>query len=351
MPLKLFRRKSGGNYWVRGTIAGCHIYESTGLDQRRLAEAWAHRRETQILERHALGEAATLTFAEAALDYLTAGKSARFLDPLLEHFGPDTRLVDIDNQSLRAAATILYPGRAPGTINRQVIAPVSAVCNHAADQGKAQARRFTRLKEGQGRTRWLSPSEFEGLLKAAAPHLRPILAWLIGTGCRSGEALKAEARDFYPDTGEAWVQETKNGHPRMVRMPGRALDIILAAGLPDQGPILLTPKGQPYVIRKDGGGQFQTAFNQARDDAGLGPDVTPHVLRHTWATWFYAQTKDFGQMLDLGGWRTTDTAEKYRKMAPANLGQILHRHGWDYTRMAELLPTAEDRRRELRSVQ
>ena len=30
---------------------------------------------------------------------------------------------------------------------------------------------------------------------------------------------------------------------------------------------------------------MRRAFNGARDHAGLGPDVTPHTLRHTCATW------------------------------------------------------------------
>ena len=75
------------------------------------------------------------------------------------------------------------------------------------------------------------------------------------------------------------------------------------------------------LMRDNGGGQIQTAFNNARDQAGLGQDVTPHVIRHTWATWFYAVTRDYGRLLDLGGWRTTSVAERYRKIAPADQGE------------------------------
>jgi len=70
---------------------------------------------------------------------------------------------------------------------------------------------------------------------------------------------------------------------------------------------------------------------QIADLAGLGADVTPHVLRHTWATWFYSQTRDFGGLLDLGGWRKADMAQRYRKIAPADLPARLMAHGWDYT--------------------
>ena len=103
-------------------------------------------------------------------------------------------------------------------------------------------------------------------------------------------------------------------------------------------------------MRKNCGGQIQTAFNNARDSAGLGRDVTPHVIRHTWATWFYAATKDYGQLLDIGGWRTTSSAERYRKMAPADLGDRLAQAGWDFTRLGDQLPAPDKRRAAIHFV-
>lgn len=335
MPIKLYKR--GKMYHARGTIAGQRIRESTGCSNRRHAEAWAIRRESEILQRHALGIEATLTFAEAALAYIETGGETRFLGRIIDYFGPDTLVAEIDNSKLLYAAGDLYPDAAPATVNRQLIGPVSAVVNMAAENGLAQPRRFRRLKARGARTRWLDPAEFDRLLSHAAPHLVPILALLIGTGCRASEALGAAHSEWHPDTGELWLPETKNGHPRMVQMPARARDLVVAGAAPE-GRLLRTPKGHPYVLRDNGGGQIQTAFNTARDQAQLGDDVTPHVLRHTWATWFYAQTRDFGRMLDLGGWRTTSTAERYRKIAPADLGDRLHRYGWDFTRLGNQLP-------------
>lgn len=350
MPLKLFRRSKSGAYYVRGTIAGQNVYESTGLSNRRQAQAWAIRRENQILERHAFGDKATLTFAEAAVEYQLAGGEGRFLGKILDHFGPDTRVAEITNGTLLEAAAAIYPDASPATINRQLIGPVSAVISQAAENGRANPIKFRRLTAKGARTRWLDPGEMDKLLEAAAPHLVPILAALIGTGCRASEALGAEVANWYPDTGEIWLPETKSGHPRMAQMPARARDMILAAGVPAEGRLFRTPKGDPYIMRDNGGGQIQTAFNQARDLAGLGPDVTPHVIRHTWATWFYSATQDYGRMLDLGGWRTTSTAERYRKIAPANLGRRLEKSGWDFTRLGDDLPAPEERRADLRVV-
>lgn len=335
MPLKLTKR---GRVWhAQGTIAGQRIRESTGCSDRRQAEAWAIRREKEALDRHAFGAAATLTFAEAALDYITAGGETRFLARIIEHFGPDMAAAAVDITAAQTAALALYPDGSPATRNRQVIGPISAVINMAAENGKTPPRKFRRFKAKGQRTRWLDPDELDRLLDAAAPHLVPILAALIGTGARSSEIIGATADDWHPDTGEIWLPETKNGHPRMAQMPARARDLVAPSVWPS-GALFRTPKGAPYVPRENGGGQIQAAFNAARDAARLGPDVTPHVLRHTWATWYYSQTKDFGRMLDLGGWRTTSTAERYRKIAPADLGERLQRAGWDFAALGDRLP-------------
>ncbi|WP_254695137.1 site-specific integrase [Leisingera sp. NJS201] len=301
-------------------------------------------------ERHAFGASATLTFAEAAHEYMLSGGEGRFLKKVLEYFGPDTRVADIDNGTMLEAADAIYPDAAPATVNRQLIGPVSAVIGMASENGRAIPRKFRRLTVRNARTRWLTPAEFERLLSNAAPHLVPILACLIGTGCRASEALGAEVENWHPATGELWLPETKNGHARMVQMPERARDLILAEGVPEDGQLLQTPKGQGYVMRSNGGGQIQTAFNFARDNAGLGPEVTPHVIRHTWATWFYAATKDYGRMLDLGGWRTASTAERYRKNSPADLPAKLLKAGWNFQRLGADLPDTMERRAGLRAV-
>jgi len=330
--LKQYQRKKGGNWYLRGTVAGFSIHESTQTHHRATAEAIRIKRESELLARRAYGQKATITFAEAALTYMQAGGEARFLQPILLFFGGDTRLQDINNAAISKAAKAIYPKARPATINRQLITPISAVINTAAQDGLCDPKRFKRQPDDRKRLRWLTPREAERLINAADPHLAPVLALLLGGGCRTSEALSLDASTYYPATAEAYLPDTKNGHPRMIRLPARANDMIKAAGVPEIGPICRTPRGKPYVIRKNGGGQISAAFRKAIDRAGLDDDITPHTLRHTWATWFYAQTRDFGGLLDLGGWQKADMANRYRKAPPEDLGAKLHRYNWDFTR-------------------
>ncbi|PCJ08759.1 MAG: integrase [Rhodobacteraceae bacterium] len=338
MPLII--KKRGATYYARGTVAGQRIYESTGCSRRADAHAWATRYEYQIMQRHSLGEEATLTFAEAALDYMNAGGERKHLGKILDHFGPDFLARDMNNAAINAAALDLYPTAAPATITRQLITPIRAVITMAAEDGRTQLRKFRTRGSGAVRTRWLHPEEFETFLDQAGAHLVPILAAMVGTGARVSELLRTDVKNFYAETGQIWLDETKNEYPRMLKMPGRARDLILAQGIPAQGKLFRRPDGKPYTLTPRQT-PMKTAFQAARVRAGLGPDVIPHSLRHTWATWFYCATKDYGGLLDLGGWRVSDMAQRYRKIAPDHLPDMLAAQGWDFTRLGRDIPAPD----------
>lgn len=277
-------------------------------------------------------------FYSAAADYVRAGGSPRFLPPLIEYFGRDTTIDDIDEAAIVAAGVAVYPGRAPDTIRRQVRVPVQAVQNFARGNRRRKSTDRKRL-------RWLTPEEAERLLQAAMglklpnhqtpePYTAAKIAALLGTGMRTGECFAAMVDDFNEPTRQLWIPAVQTGagktssSARWVRFPTRALEIIGAP--PEEGRMFRTAYGKPITMRDSGGGQMKESFDRARDAAGLGPDVTPHVLRHTWATWFYCQTRDFGTLMDQGGWSDAGTANRYRKLAPDDLPERLLRHGWEF---------------------
>ena len=272
-------------------------------------------------------------FYLAALRYMEQGKEKRFLSRIIEHFGEHTLIEDIDTMAIAAAAAELYPYAKPETVKRQLKTPIVAVKNFA--QGTGRAKNYDTR-----RTRWLTPEEVEKLLYFASrpheaglhdPHLRTLqkIAFMLGGGAGPGETFATQAENWNSNTSEWWLDGTKTVYrARFVLLPQRSIDLM--GDLPESGPAFLTPDGQPYVERQNGGGQMAEAFGKIRDAAGLGRDVVPYTLRHTWATWFYAQTKDFRRLVDLGGWNKSDTANRYCKVAPKDLGNRLLRHGWDF---------------------
>jgi hypothetical protein len=115
MSLIRYRRKPGGNWYLRGGVQGVSIHESTGTSVASQAEAIKIRRAAEILERRAYGTAKTITLAEAALTYMQTGGEARFLSPLLEYAGPNTLITQIDNAWIAKAAAAIYPDAAKAT--------------------------------------------------------------------------------------------------------------------------------------------------------------------------------------------------------------------------------------------
>lgn len=334
MSLRIYRRPGNPNWYLRGTVARQGVYETTGTDDKAAAEALRIRREAEILDRAVHGRRATVTFAQAAVTYVESGGERRFLPRLARYFGPDKLVRDIDADTVNACARALFPHAAPATVNRQVITPIAAIVNLEAETNGYTPRRFRRRREPRARQRWLTPAEAEALIGAAGDvaqgATRLIVLTLLGTGLRAGELTAIERQHLHLGSAEAYVADSKTGAARMVWFPRRTAAALEAAQLPEAGAVFRTPRGAPYARQAGRGGPFRRAFNTARDRAGLGDDVTPHVCRHTWATWFYAATRDFGRLMDLGGWVRADTANRYRKIAPVWLPQALLDHGWDF---------------------
>lgn len=157
--------------------------------------------------------------------------------------------------------------------------------------------------------------------------------FLLATGLRTGDVVRLQVENINVPTAQAWIADPKNNDPRWAPIErARGLPALLD-GLPAQGAAFLTPKGQPYRIRaNNSAGQFAGIFNKAREAAGLGQEVTPHVLRHTWATWFYAATgHNLPALMLAGGWKKADMAMRYSKLAPADLALRLQKCGWRFS--------------------
>lgn len=65
----------------------------------------------------------------------------------------------------------------------------------------------------------------------------------------------------------------------------------------------------------------------------VGPNLrefTPHTARHSWATWFYSQTKDLLRLKAEGGWESEEW-ERYVKLAIPSIGIEAKRLGFDFS--------------------
>lgn len=338
MSLKLTRRKGSEFWWITGTIDGRRIRESTRRTNRREAQEILTKRGGVLHRAAVFGEEAVVTWADAVASYaqvqtIQAGMEA-LLDRLSRHFG-EMHLRSINQLAVdRAILTLCRPDAAPGTKLRNVIVPLQAVLNHAARRGWCQPPAFEKPRGASGakRTRWLTPPEFIALRDAAAPHLRPLIVFLACTGARLGSALALDWADVDLQHGRALLRDTKNGNDHTVELlPATVAAMAMMEGR--VGRVFRTDDGGIYPPSDDGGGQIRTAWATACRRAGFAgswkgdgksrwwtpADVTPHVLRHTWASWRYAFHRDILRLKAEGDWSSVALCERYAKLVPAGM--------------------------------
>lgn len=321
MPLKVTRRKESGSLTIEGTVAGQRIRRRAASDNPRLAAEEAAALEAEILRTEWHGERrGSRTFAEAALSYIEASPRAPStllrIDRILKAFGPDVRLRAVDQESaLRLRTSLLRQDSGAATYLREIITPLRAIMAHAHALGWCDMPHFVTPAVAGGRTLFVTPDEAERLILAAAPHIKPLLTFLVCTGARMSEALELEWRDVDLNGARAIFWRTKNGQRRVAQLQPRTV-VILAALACREGRVF-RHEGGAYSGRDRGyGGQIKSAWAGALRRSGLNPELTPHNLRHTWATWHYALHKDLLSLKEAGGWSSVTLVERYAHLMP-----------------------------------
>ncbi|MCO5144603.1 MAG: tyrosine-type recombinase/integrase [Aquamicrobium sp.] len=317
-------------YWIaRGTINGIRVERSTG----EASKPEARKKLTAIIEEAQSAPAShdwrDMTFARAMTAYLDNGRDPRFLDRLLEHF-QDIALGDIDNAAMSRAANSIYPGRAAATIRRQLYVPVNAIINFVKDE------KLRAPKGGGARTMFVMPALADKIIQAStaqpSPWLPALITFLFGQGARAGETFAIDGRDDIDLAGRwAMLRDTKNSHERRVTLQPRVIAALsLLPNIGEPGPLFRRFDGKPFAEKAGRGGQVRTAFATAVRSGGGDPGIiTPHVCRHSWATWFYAQTRDPLRLKEEGGWLSNEW-QRYVKLGTPEIGEEAAKKGWNF---------------------
>lgn len=309
MPLRLTRRRGSRQWYLRGTVRGKSIFETTKTADKKVAEEIRTKRENALLEESIHGRIATVTFAEAALSHMEAGGSPRFLgkyDPdtgewsgLIGHFGK-TKINTINQSELDKAAEKLYPGTSYSTKNRQCHAVFIAVYNHAVRNNWATERKWARPRKPKGtlakKTKQRAGSKPVSYERAAqfvlamSPAPAMVLTTLFYSGMRPIELFTLEREQV--KIKERWITlpDTKTGEPRGVPMHEMLVPLFTALCAKRSGILFLTPRGKPYPVghwddeeTERISGQMKTAIYGARRRSGI-KDVSPYTGRHSCST-------------------------------------------------------------------
>ena len=335
MSLRLVRRKGSDHWYLRGTVRKQRVFESTGTDDKKAAEDIRIKREARLLADSIHGKESSLTFFEAAVSYMAAGGSPRFLGEeidgkwtgLLGHF--ETKVLrTITQDDLDSAANKLYPNTQPDTRNRQCYTPFVAVWNHALPDNPRKWKRprkpkGTNVKVLTKRRAGTFPVAYEHAAKfvlAMSPDPAMLMTAFFYTGMRPIEMFTLDGEQVNVPGRWITLPASKTGEPRGV--PMHEVLVPLFTGLKERGGILFrTYKGKPYEPKDEngeGGGQMKTAIIGARERSGIR-DIAPYTGRHSVSTQLVVNGIHQFIKDQILGHAVTDTSRNYTNVPQAPL--------------------------------
>lgn len=242
-------------------------------------------------------------------------------EPTFGHLRPDqiTRTVCREYRDARYAL-----GRKPATVRKE-LEVVRAGLNFFK---KGQQSVFELPPAPPPKDRFLTKDEARALLRAARrfSHIRAFIALSLATGARQSALLELtwDRVDFRRRTITLSLNEAADEQRKRratVPMTRRAylyLRVLKAAAQSD------------YVIEWGGHRvrSVKKGFAAAAERAGL-PDVTPHILRHTAASWMAeADVPMFDISRYLGHSDTRITERRYAKLSPSHLKRAAKALNW-----------------------
>lgn len=323
--MRIYRRAGSDFWWCDfGRHKGRRLRVSSGTTDRAEAEAWAKHKQADLWRVERLGDAPTVTWDTAALDWLegadkrsieTDKMRLRWLTARLGGLPLTAITADRIRALQRDKLSETWQGRpiTKATVNR-VTALLSRILNHARERGMlAEVPRIERYDEGKGRIRWITREEADTLLAKLPEHLRRMTAFALATGLRQSNVSMLEWRRVDLANRVAWVEadEAKAGKAIPIPLNDDALD---ALPRKPQGRYVFTYRGKPVAKCTT------RAWHEACKRAKVR-DFTFHDCRHTWATWHVQNGTPLEVLMKLGGWASYDMVLRYAHLGPQYVAQ------------------------------
>jgi len=300
---------------------GKRIREAIGPNRRDAEKALAVRKAEILQGKFKLKpKKQRITFADFVPEFLehvrpalkprTYQRYGTSLRPLLEFFG-NYQLAEISAWLIEKYKIQRRESVTGSTVNRD-LACLRRLFNVAVNNGRLEQNPFNIqniefYREPKRSLKFLDEQQATALLAECKTDFLYLFTWLgLNTGLRHNELLALKWQDVDFENSFILLPETKAGNAQTVPMNQATVDILKKA-----------KRYGDYVISKKNGERFQImrkSFNSAARRAGLG-HITPHVLRHTWATLLIKSGVSLRTVQELGRWSSVSLVERYSHVA------------------------------------
>jgi integrase len=268
------RANRAGPYTIAHALADYfHFLKSDGRSDHSIRDT-QHRADALILPKLDTMKAAALTSEDLR----------RWRDELVST-APRLRTRNGDKQNYRQISNSVDAKRARRASANRTWTILRAALNHAFSEGKIESdvawRKVKPFKKvDTARARYLTVIEANRLINASDPEFRPLVQGAVKTGCRYGELIRLEVRDFNKDAGTLAIRQSKSGHMRHVVLTDEGAEFFAA--------LTAGRNGHEVMLRKSSGAPWREAHQRrpmlkACERAKITP-INFHGLRHTWAS-------------------------------------------------------------------
>ena len=326
----LYRRKRSPYFWMTFTVNGKKVYESTGTDNKKLADKIHAKRLIEIMEgKFFPSEAKNKTFNDLKMKYMEehskvfkAEKSIVRDETSFAHLAhtfKGMRLIDITPARLSEYKTVRRKcGIKPATLARELEVFRHALNLAVREWEWLEKSPFERVKIEKVENkveRWLTPEEEQELLGHSLPWVKEIIIFALNTGARQDEILSLKWPEVSLPRGTVTFLKTKNKERRTVPINNRARDLLISRGKVRtiSGCVFASQAGIKINARN-----LLRAFYRARKAAGL-EDLRFHDLRHTFATRLVQAGVDLYVVKELLGHKTLAMTMRYAHHYPESL--------------------------------
>jgi len=140
------------------------------------------------------------------------------------------------------------------------------------------------------------------------------LLTLYSMGLRLSEALELTVNDIDSQTMTLHIRDGKGGKDRLLPLPHRTLMALRYYWKTHRHPCLLFPgKGKNKQAPMDKGG-IQKALKKVINELGIKKNISPHSLRHCFATHLLEQGIDLRSLQILLGHNSLNTTARYTQL-------------------------------------